>query len=224
MKNSGISRLAAGSAIAYGVMGIVGNNLSRTMNSAHTPQQVATYFATHAPSTATWVGIYIESLGAIAFLLFGICLWSIGRDRDPSGLTSMLVLGAAILQAAMILSGEPSKIALYYRAAHGIDPQLAAALLDLNNASFYLSFMPQALLAAAASGLALRTLIFPAWLALAGLAVSLALLIAIGIPPGYNAHMLIIGVFLLWMMATGIVLLWRSGLRNRALSTGPDAV
>ena len=145
MSGSFIGRLGAAGAIAYGVMEIVGDSLSSTTDSTQSPQQIAAYFAAHAPTTSTWVGIYIETLGAFAFLIFGAYLWSVGRDRKEGRLLSILALSGGIVQTAVILAGEPPKIEAFFRASQGMDPQVVAAMLDLNNASFFLGFMPQAL-------------------------------------------------------------------------------
>jgi Domain of unknown function (DUF4386) len=210
MNGSVIARLGAAGAIAYGVVEIVGDSLSSTTDSTQTPRQIAAYFAGHAPTAATWSGIYIETLGGFALLVFGAYLWSVGRDRRDGAMLSVLALSAGIVQAATILAGEPAKIEAYYRAAQGMDPQIAAAMLDLNNASFYLGFMPQALFAAAAGGLAIRTGVFPAWLGWIGIAVGIALLAVVGAPVGSNLHILANGIFFLWLSVTGAVLLWRT--------------
>jgi hypothetical protein len=224
MSGSVISRLGAAGAIAYGVMEIVGDSLSSTPDSTQSPQQIAAYFAAHAPTTSTWVGIYIETLGAFAFLIFGAYLWSVGRDRREGRLLSILALSGGIVQTAVILAGEPPKIEAFFRASQGMDPQVAAAMLDLNNASFFLSFMPQALLVAAASGMAIRTGLFPAWLGWAGLGVAIALLAVIAAPVDSNLRVLVNLVFFIWLAVTGAVLLWRAPAGIPALSNLPASV
>jgi hypothetical protein len=225
MSGSVIARLGAAGAIAYGVMEILGDSLSSTTDSTQTPQQIAAYFAAHSPTTLTWIGIYIETLGAFAFLLFGAYLWSVGRDRKEGRLLSILALSGGIVQAAVILAGEPPKIEAYFRASQGMDPQLAAAMLDLNNASFFLGFMPQALLVAAAAGLAIRTGLFPSWLGWAGLGVAIALLAVVAAPADSGLRVPVNLIFFGWLAVTGAVLLWRApAVAVPALSNLPASV
>jgi hypothetical protein len=221
MSRSVIARLGAAGAIAYGVMEIVGDSLSSTTDSTQTPPQIAAYFAAHAPTPSTWIGIYLETLGMFAFLIFGAYLWSLGRDRQEGRLLAILALSGGVVQTAVGLAGEPPKIELFFRATQGMDPQVAAAMLDLNNAAFFLGFMPQALLVAAASGLAIRTGLFPAWLGWAGLGVAAALLASIAAPVDSNVHVLVNVVFFLWLAVTGIGLLWRAPAAMPALSNLP---
>lgn len=221
MNSSVLLRLAAAGGIAYGVMEVVGDSLSTTTDSNQTPQQIAAYFAAHAPTTATWIGIYVETLGAFAFLLFGAYLWSVAREREEGRLLSVLALSAGVLGTAVVLAGEPTKIEAFYRAGH-MDPQLAAAMLDLNNASFFLSFMPQALMAAAAAGLALRTTVLPAWLGWTGLPVAVALLAVIAAPVGSNFQVLVNVVFFLWLAVASGVSLWRPPIAMPQLSNVPS--
>jgi Domain of unknown function (DUF4386) len=210
MSSSFIARLGAAGAIAYGVMEIVGDSLSSTTDSTQTPQQIAAYFASNAPTTATWAGIYIEALGMFALLIFGAYLWSVGRDREGGRLLAVLALSGGVVQTAAMLAAEPPKIAIFYRAAQGIDPQIVATLQDMHNAFFFLGFMPQALLAAAAGGLAIRTGLFPAWLGWAGIVVAIAMLASIAASPDSNFHIQANVVFFLWLAVTGGVLLWRT--------------
>jgi hypothetical protein len=224
MSSSFIGRLGAAGAIAYGVMEIVGDNLSTTTDSTQTPKQIAAYFAANPATPSTWAGIYIESLGLFALLIFGAYIWSIGRDRAGGALLAVLALSAGIVQTAAMLAAEPAKIAAFYRGAQGMDPQVLASLQDMNNSLFYLGFMPQALLAAAAGGLAIRTGIFPAWLGWAGLVVAIAMLASIAAPPDSNLHTQANVVFFLWLTVTGGMLLWRAPKNAPSYSKVPATV
>jgi hypothetical protein len=210
MSSSVLARLGAAGAIAYGVMEIVGDSLSTGADSTETPQQIAAYFAANPPTTSTWIGIYIETLGLFALLIFGAYLWSAGQDRKGGRMLSILALSGGIVQTAAMLASEPPKIEAFFRATQGMDPQLVAAMVDMNNAFFFLGFIPQALLAAAAGGLAIRTGLFPAWLGWAGIAVAIAMLASIAAPADSNLHIQANLVFFIWLAVTGGVLLWRT--------------
>ena len=224
MRRSVIVRLAAASGILYGVMEIVGDSLSTTTSSSSSPSQVAAYFAAHAPTPSTWAGMYIETFGAFAILLFGAYLWSLVGNREDGRLLAVLVLSTAIIQSCVIFAGEPAKAAAFYRAGQGqLDPQSASTLLDLNNASFLAGFMAQAVMVAAASGLALVTGIFSRWLALPGFVVAAALLIVITSPPSSNLPVAVNLVFFLWLAVTSGALVWRAPLLAKRWSSQPAA-
>ena len=225
MTKSTIARLLSATGILYGLMEIVGDSLSSTTDSSNTPQQIAAYFAGHAPTLSTWAGIFIETTGAFAFLIFAAYLWSLSTGRAEGRILGVLALAGGLIQTAIILTGEPPKAAAFYRAAQGLDPQVAAALRDLNNGSFTTGFLAQALLVAAASGLALRSGIFSRWLAWPGLVLAVALVVVIAAtPPGSGAAIAVNLVFLLWLAVTSGTLAWRAPSLEQAWSRQPAAV
>ena len=225
MTRSVIMRLLAASGLLYGIMEVFGDSLSSTTDSSQSPQQVAAYFASHAPTASTWAGMYVETIGAFALLAFSAYVWTLGRDTEWARILGALALCAGIIQTALILGGEPAKAAVFFRASRGeLDPPVAAALLDLNNGAFLAGFMAQALLAAAVSGLAVVRGIYPRWLALPGFGVAAALLAVIATPAGSSLPVLVNLIFFLWLAAISVVLALRGPVSVRGLAPKPAAV
>ena len=105
-------------------------------------------------------------------------------------------------------------LAARYRAGDGLDPQLARTLQDTNNASFYLSFFPLAVLLAAFSIVVIRSGALPKWLGWIAAAVGLAFIVggmsgSADLQPEWAGLPMIL--FLLWTVITSVVLMRRAG-------------
>ena len=105
-------------------------------------------------------------------------------------------------------------LAARYRASDGIDPQIARTLQDINNASFYLSFFPLAVLLAAFAIVAIQSGTLPKWLGWSAAAVGLAFIVggmsgSADLQPEWAGLPMILFTF--WVIAVSVVLMRRAG-------------
>src|SRR5215210_277627 len=89
--------------------------------------------------TGSEIGILLELLGFAFFLFFLGSLWACLRNTEGGGgWLSATAFGAGLAEFAVKLgSGAPL---LATRANRGMDPEIARALVAINDASFLLTF------------------------------------------------------------------------------------
>jgi hypothetical protein len=130
------------------------------------------------------VGIFIDVLGSLFFILFIARLWATLRQAEghPAWF-SVTVFAAGLL---MVVAGLGDKIAyqaIVVAAEAGAEAQEAAPLFHLVSGSFLL-FQAFAGFFLVATGIAtLRTAAFPRWLGWAGIVIGLLALGTIPVPP-----------------------------------------
>ncbi len=105
-------------------------------------------------------------------------------------------------------------LAARYRAGDGLDPQLARTLQDINDASFYLSFFPLAVLLAAFAIVAIRSGALPKWLGWIAAALGLVFIVG-GMSGSVDLHSEWAGLpmilFTFWVIAASVALIRRAG-------------
>ena len=124
-----------------------------------------------------------------------------------------MAFGGGLVSLAIKFSGNPAGVAASRNACAGIDPQLWQVLQDMNNASFFLSFLPLAVLSAASAVVAIRFgAPLPRWLGWMSAVVAVALLVDGFAGTLYHREF---GpsflLFLLWTLAASIALVRRAG-------------
>jgi hypothetical protein len=178
--------------------------------------KLADWVSSQAPTVTDYVGGYLELLAMLALVAFVAQLWSVLRAAEGEhGPLSATVLAGGLLSAAIKISSFPAAFAALWRAKQGVEPQLAAALLDMNNAAFVLSWAADALMVGAAAILILRTSVLPRWLGWSGAAITVILLASV--PVASKAPPLGFLLTILWIVATSVVL------ARRAESRAPRA-
>jgi hypothetical protein len=185
--------------------------------------KLADWVSGQAPTVTDYVGGYLELLAMLALVVFIAQLWSVLRAAEGEhGPLSATVLAGGLLSAAIKISSFPAAFAALWRAKQGVEPQLAAALLDMNNASFVLSWAADALMVGAAAILIIRTSVLPRWLGWSGGAITVILLASV--PVASKAPPLGFLLTILWIVATSVVLARRGGSPVRTAATGRAAV
>jgi hypothetical protein len=187
--------------------------------------KLADWVSGQAPTVTDYVGGYLELLAMLALVVFIAQLWSLLRTAEGEhGPLSATVLAGGLLSAAIKISSFPAAFAALWRAKQGVEPQLAAALLDMNNAAFVLSWAADALMVGAAAILILRTSVLPRWLGWSGAAITVILLASV--PVASKAPPLGFLLTILWIVATSVALARRaeSPVRTAALSRAAVAV
>lgn len=166
--------------------------------------EVAAWLPKQHASAAQYAGGMLELLGILALVIFAATLWSVLRAGDDGSVPAATAFGAGLLSAAIKLASVPAVFAVLWRREQGIDPQLATALLDMNNVSWVLTWAVDALMLGAAAGAILQRGVLPRWLGLLAAAAAVILLLS---TPVAN-HVPPLGVLLTfaWMIATSVVL------------------
>jgi len=161
------------------------------------------------------IAFLVVILAFLFFLFFLGNLWSVLRRAEGgSGWLSATAFGAGLMSVTIKVASAAPVLAARYRAADGLDPQLARTLQDINDASFYLSFLPLAVLLAAFAIVAIRSGALPKWLGWIAAALGLAF-IAGGMSGSADLHSEWAGLpmilFTFWVIAVSVVLIWRAG-------------
>ena len=170
------------------------------------------------------IAFFVEMLAFLCFLFFLGSLWSALRHAEGgTGCLSTTAFGAGLMSITIKVASAAPVLTARYRAGDGIDPQLARTLQDINDASFYLSFFPLAVLLAAFAIVAIRSDSLPRWLG--WIAAPLGLAFIVGGMAGIASLQsewagLPMILYTLWVIVASVVLIRRTGeLRPAANST-----
>ena len=214
MTSRPLARLAAATGLAYAVLVVVGNDVIAGGGEGpfftDPAAEVGAYVIAHPPTTATYAGAFVELLGLLCFVAFVAKLSCVLRRAEGGdGFLSVTGLGAGLLSAAVKIGSGPPALEALSRADERIDPQLAAALIDMNGIAFLLTFALDALMLAAAAAVVLHTGVLPRWLGIAA-AVTAPLLLATVAGAGAVPPVAML-LMLLWVAAVSVVLVRRAG-------------
>jgi hypothetical protein len=210
-------RVAGVLAIGYVVLAFVGSGMEKVTGLLGTsPDAVRTQY-TQADLPQAMAGGYLEALAALAFLAVAAFLYRVtGREREPAGWLSLTAFGAAVLYA--VPTSLAAGAAALYGAQHGAGTATVAALNDLRNFAFFLSFLPLGLFTCAIAALALpRTSAVPRWVGWAGLPVGIAQFVGTA-GAGAELQNFAMLLWFAWFAALGIAMVAR---RRAATVPGP---
>ena len=211
MSNRPIPLAAALSGIASIVLIFAGQAIGGSSSPDLTASRakIADWLAHQHTGTAAYLGGTLELLGILATIVFAATLWSVLRgDQHDDGIAPATALGAGLASATIKLASLPAAFAALWRHKQGIDPQLAAALIDMNNVSFVLTGTLDAVMLAAAAVVILRRAVLPRWLGWLGAAT--ATLLILSAPAADHVPPLGILLAFLWIASTSVVLTRRT--------------
>ena len=211
MSNRTVPLPAALSGLASIVFLFVGEALSGGGSPDLTASRakLASWVAQQHTSTAHYAGGVIELIGILTTIVFAATLWSVLRGSDSDdGIAAATAYGAGLTAAAIKLASLPAAFAAIWRHADGINPQLAAALIDMNNVSFVLTWTLDAVMLAAAATVIFRRAVLPRWLGWLG-AVASAILI-VSAPAADQVPPLGMLLAFVWIVGTSVVLTRRA--------------
>ena len=206
MSDRSLERIGAACGILYVVLIYVGSSIGSLKSS----------------STRT----VLVFLGLLIFMFFLGSLWSaLRRAEGSSGWLSTTVFGAGLMSVTINMGSIAPVLAARYRTPGGLDPQLARSLLDMEEASYFIAFLPLSVLLAAFAIIAIRSNDLPGWLGWLAAALSAAFL-AGGLAGSTNlasewAQVPML-VYPLWVVATSVVLI-RSAGETRPVETASPA-
>jgi hypothetical protein len=143
-------RLLAASGALYVLLVIVGNQIAMSGNdqSAHpSGEAVLRDVARQVHSTKATVGMTLEVLGFVAFMVFLAFLYDAFRRRLPAA-ASHAAAGLSLLAGVMLLIikvGSIAPVGALMLDHERITPALAQVLADMNGFSFVVTFLPYAI-------------------------------------------------------------------------------
>lgn len=179
--------------------------------------KIVSWLATQNGGLRSYTGGSVELIGILATIVFAATLWSVLRGADgEDSVPAATAFGAGLASATIKLASLPSVFAAVWRHKQGISPQLATALVDMNNVSFVLTWTLDAVMLAAAAIVIFRRGVLPRWLGWLG---AVAAVISIATAPAADLFPPL-GILLtfVWILATSIVL------TRRTLRARPRAV
>jgi hypothetical protein len=171
--------------------------------------EIVAWLAKQHGGTGQYLGAAVELSGVLSLILFAATLWSVlRRGEGDGGAFAATAFGAGLISAAVKLGSAPPIFAAIWRHGQGLDPQLAAALVDMNNAAFAITWALDAVMLGAAAAVIFRSGVLPRWLGWLGAVAAVISFIstpaAAVVPP---LGMLLVFV---WIIAVSVVLVRRT--------------
>jgi hypothetical protein len=183
------------------------------------PETVAEHLRDHPPTTAFWLGVWMEAAGLVLLVLLAARLASRVRAAAPCPWVPAAVVALAVAgMTVKIASFAPALAALH---VDRYDAGTVTALLDINDAAFDLSWALDGafVLLLGLGALAVRAL--PRWLAAWTTVAGLAVVVGIAVPALFDSLQL---VFLAWAVAVSGWLLVRADRGTPDRAAGPVPV
>ena len=205
-----LDRIAAAGGILFVPLVGLGYGMfisSYVPESLDSPQAVADFFATHPVDAGFWVGVAMESVGMLLLLLFAMRL--LGRIRmaqAPDGWLAQAASTALVIALAIKYSSFAPALAgqLHH---DRYDAGTVAALMDINDAAYTLSWAGIGVFLLLTGAAGLVTAALPRWLCVGALVAGGALVIGLIVPAAWDTLLLLT---LLWLIAGSVVLLRRA--------------
>ncbi len=148
------------------------------------------------------IGIYVEALGILLFLVFAAWLWTVARDAEGgSGWLSTAGFSAAALHVGLSLVSNAIWWAVLDAGHRGTNPQTLAAVRDITQHAFDTSLLFGGVFFVLTGYVLLRTRALPRWVGVVTAVSGLMLLI----PPVQIAG----GLVWVWPVVVGLYLLVR---------------
>lgn len=205
------------------ILVLAGDNGERPAEGA-TDAEVAAFFSSHPPVATTWMSLFAELVGLLAFVLFVSTVSDrLARSERSGTILSRTAFAAGVITVAVKIASFPLYSVIQARAEAGqvLDPAVTGAMYALNNAAFTVTWATIALLLLAVGWGAIADRALPRWLGWFAFADALALL------QGFADQTNPLGVFaylgfLLWTVITSIVLTrdaWRQRGQPAPLAT-----
>jgi hypothetical protein len=194
------------SGVVYVVLFLVGILLGGE-GSGDSPEEHVAYYADAGNRTKDFAIFFVLVAAGLLFLWFLAGLRGIlVRAEGEVARWTALAYGAGIASAALFLGAASLFVAPAGSAGdesfRNVNPSAVNILGNAGYALFVCSIIVAALLVLATSIVALRTLVFPRWLSVAGFVVAPLLLLAIFFVP--------IFLWLAWILAVSVVLILRT--------------
>ena len=167
---------------------------------------IAHFFATRN-ETLFAIGVYLSVLSLVAFLWFFGGLYGLLKDdwRAPIALVSGVVFVAASVVSGWELAS--------FRVSEGLDPQVARLAFDMGNMGFASGWVALGSFALATGWAVLSSRALPRWL---GWWIAVAGVCLVAAKAVWTTYFWLVGygLFWVWVIALGVVLLRRAGMAS----------
>lgn len=222
-------RVTAAAGAAFVILVFVGNTLNTagTSQSSHpSGAQVLRDVNHQADSTGATVGLVLEVLGFVAFMVFlGYLAHALlrGAGVRASGTAAGTAIVAGIAMLAIKL-GSAAPFLVLFLDRDRLSPQLAQVLNDMNGAAFVVSWLPFALFVAAAAAALQGAGLVGRPTAYIGIVLGAAgvVLTLVGIDDLVNANPLAFLLGMLWLLVVSVRLAVRRGMGTPESSDTDD--
>jgi hypothetical protein len=221
MTDRPIPRLAALSGLVAVVLVFIGSGIGGSSpDLGASPATISAWVAKQHATTASYAGGFLELLGILTMIVFAATLWSVLRRAEGGdGILPATAFGAGLASATLKLASGPALFAAVWRSGRVVNPQLATALVDMNNVAFVLTWTLDAVMLGAAAIVILKSRALPRWLGWLGAATATISLLSVPladrVPP--------VGILLtfVWIISISVVLFRRpaAGLVGAASAT-----
>jgi hypothetical protein len=187
--------------IAVGFIVLASSYLPESLDS---PEAVVAHLEAHPPTTALWVGLWLEGAGLAALVLMVARLAGRIRAVEPASWVPSAAVGFAVAAFTVkVASFGPAIAALD---VERYDAQTVTALLSINDSAYDLSWaIDGAFLLLLGLG-ALATRALPGWLGGMTVLAALTVVVSLAVPATFDALQF---VFLIWVLTTSGWLLFR---------------
>lgn len=205
-----LDRVADAAGILYFVLIAVGFIVLASPylpESRESPEAVVAHLRANPPTTALWVGLWLEGAGLAFLVVMAARLAGRIRAVEPAGWIPSVVVGLAVgAFTVKVASFGPAIAALLH--VDRYDAQTVTALLDINDAAYNLSWALDGgfLLLLGLGALGARAL--PGWLTGFTVIAGVAVLVSLAVPATFAVLQF---VFLAWVLVTSGWLLARGG-------------
>lgn len=209
VSSSLLTRLGAACGALYVILAILANDTlgSGSPDSTASTQTIGAWWRAHEVTNADWALGFLELVALLCFPIFVVVLaWVLQRADGGRTWLPWAVLAMGLLSAVVKLASGAPMFALLWRADDGISDGLAAAMVDMNGASFIITWALDAVMLAAAGGVILSTRCLPRWLGWWALATAPLLLATVPFATSGPPTLLLA---LIWIVATSITLVIR---------------
>ena len=190
VSSSLLTRLGAACGALYVILAILANDTlgSGSPDSTASAQEIGAWWRAHEVTNADWALGFLELVALLCFPIFVVVLAWVLRRAAPATWLPWAALAMGLLSAVVKLASGAPMFALLWRADDGISDGLAAAMVDMNGASFILTWALDAVMLAAAGGVILSTRCLPRWLGWWALATAPLLLATVPFATSRSAH------------------------------------
>lgn len=214
-----VRRAPLTSAVAFAVLVVIGVvlSLADSPDNDAAGAEIARYYNDH--ETRVLFGAWLFTLSTVPLLFFVTSVRAAIRREEGDRHLATAALSGGLVAISMLIASNAATVAAAGRASFDkgvLAPQSAQTLWDLSSALYVLSGIPMAVLVATVGLAALHRALLPRWLSIVSLVIALGLAIPF---VAWAVYLL----FVLWVIAVGIVLNRRAGVEEPVVRRSASA-
>ena len=157
-----------------------------------------------------WIGRTIGLAGFFCLAMFiGSLCSRLSRAAEGSSRLPGVTLTSGLIGFVLLLGVAPLQFAVALRVDDGLDPVVAATLVQVGDFAFLLAMVPLAVMVAACGQAVLRSGALPRWIGQASRLVAIGMLAPLASLPSDAAFVAVL-LFLVWTLVTSVALVIRT--------------